>query len=193
MHIQGGEGRKSSPSGSVLPFARRGFCFVPHMNSRVFAFVILVSLLCPLAWAGGKKDVAPVISFHFESDATDNPKMIFQQAAGGKMRFFGRTPDVNSKDIAAFAPFPSDDGGYGVLFVLKEHAGKRLAALTNANQGRFILSILNGRVVDGVQIDKPVEDGKLVVWKGVTLADIALLDESLPRVGQDPKKKKKKD
>lgn len=157
---------------------------------------VLMLLFCagfPLsAHAGGKKEPAASISFHMEGDPTDNPKMIFQQQAGGRMRVFSRTPDVASKDIMSFAPFPSDAGDYGIMVVLKEHAARRVSALTNASQGRFLISRLNGRVVDGVLIEKPVEDGKLVIWKGATLQDIALLDESFPRIGQEGKKKKKK-
>lgn len=107
------------------------------------------------------------------------------------MRIFTRVPEVSTKDILSFAPFPADDGSYGILISLKDHAAKRLAAVTNIGQNRYLISMLNGRVVDGVLIDKPVEDGKLVIWKGATLADIAILDESYPRIGQEGKKKKK--
>ncbi len=80
----------------------------------------------------------------------------------------------------------------GTRIQLKEHAARRLEATTNMGQGRFMVSRLNGRVVDGVKIDKPVVDGKMVIWKGVTLADIAVLDESYPRIGKEGEKKKKK-
>ena len=49
---------------------------------------------------------------------------------------------------------------------------------------------VNGRVVDGVTIDKQISDGYLVVWKRVTLADITLFDKELTRAGADGKKKK---
>jgi hypothetical protein len=163
------------------------------MNLRTFLTLssLVLSGFIPSAHASGKKDIPATASFHLETDATDNPRMIFQQAAGGKMRTFTRVPEVSTKDILSFAPFPADDGSYGILFSLKDHAAKRLAAVTNMGQGRYLLAQLNGRVADGVLIDKPVEDGKLVIWKGGTLADIAILDESYPRIGQEGKKKKK--
>ena len=164
------------------------------MNFRIFSCIAFLCLLASLPWAhaSGKKDVPATVSFHMETDPTDNPRMTFQQAAGGKMRTFTRVPEVSTKDVLSFAPFPADDGSYGLLFTFKEHSARRLAAVTNIAQGRYLLSRLNGRVVDGVLIDKPVEDGKLVVWKGATLADIAILDESFPRIGQEGQKKKKK-
>jgi hypothetical protein len=164
------------------------------MNLRIlFTLACLIPIaLLPAVHAAGKKDTPARASFHMETDPTDNPKMVFQQAAGGRMRTFTRVPEISTNDIFSFAPFPADDGSYGILFALKDHAAKRLAAVTNMGQGRYLLSQLNGRVVDGVLIDKPVEDGKLVIWKGATLADIAILDESYPRIGQEGQKKKKK-
>jgi hypothetical protein len=49
---------------------------------------------------------------------------------------------------------------------------------------------VNGRVVDGVVIDKQIEDGFIIIWKGVTLAEINLYDKAAPRIGaKGPKKK----
>ena len=125
-----------------------------------------------------------------ETEATDNPKMIFPQMTNGQQRFFRRMPEISIKDIVSFNPFPSDAGGddYGIVFTLKPSAARRFSAVTNANQGRWLIAQLNGRVVDGVLIDKTVNDGNLVIWKGVTLADIATLDKSLPRTGEEGKK-----
>jgi len=40
-----------------------------------------------------------------------------------------------------------------------------------------------------VIIDKQVNDGFIVIWKGVTLPDVKLLDEELPRADEVNKKK----
>ncbi len=150
-----------------------------------------VLALAPAAFAGGKKENKASVTFHMQTEATDNPKMIFPQLANGQTRYFRRMPEISTKDIASFSPFPSEIGGdYGVALKLKGGAINRLAAITNANQGRWMLAQVNGRVVDGVLIDKQIEDGVLVIWKGVTLADITLLDEDLPRAGEEGKKKK---
>ena len=126
-----------------------------------------------------------------ETDVSDNPKMIFPQLANGQTRYFRRMPDVSLKDMASFNPFPSEFGGddYGIVFRLKPNAVNRFAALTNANQGRWMISQVNGRVADGFLIDRQVSDGVVVIWKGVTLADIALFDAQLPRTGEEGKKK----
>jgi hypothetical protein len=163
------------------------------MTARLATLLsLLVCALVPVAQGSGKKESKAVVSFHMETEANDNPKMIFPQLANGKTRYFRRLPEVSTKDILEFSPFPSDIGeGYGIVFKLKGEAANRLAAVTNVNQGRWMITQLNGRIVDGVLIDKQVNDGFIVIWKGATLADIALFDDSLPRIGDDGKKKKK--
>lgn len=165
------------------------------MQLRLTAvLMMLVSALAPAAFAGGKAETKVSLSFHMETEATDNPKMIFAQQANGQTRYFRRMPELTTKDVVAFNPFPSDAGGddYGIVFKLKDNAAKRLAAITNISQGRWLIAQINGRVVDGVLIDKQIDDGFVVVWKGASLADINRFDAALPRIGQDGKKKKKK-
>ncbi len=152
--------------------------------------VALLALPTPV-FATGKKENKASVTFHMETEGTDNPKMIFPQMANGQTRYFRRTSDISLKDVTAFSPFPSDGGqGYGLMLKLKPNAVNRLSALTNANQGRWLLSQVNGRPVDGVMIDKPVNDGFIVIWKGVSDADIAVLDKELPRIGAENQKKK---
>lgn len=142
--------------------------------------------------AGGNADENPAVSFHIETDHAENPKMVFPVQAGGKTRYFRRIPELGLRDVAAFRPFPGDDDAatYGVVLQLKKTAGRRLSSISNANQGRMLLAMTNGRPVDMVEIDQPVDDGFIVIWKGVTEADIRLYDESMPRIGEDKKTRK---
>jgi len=157
------------------------------------ALMVLLTVLCPAVFAAGKADNKASVSVHMETESTDNPKMIFPQDINGQKRYFRRVPEINTKDVISFSPFPSDAGGdYGVVFRLKDNAARRLSAVTAANQGRWMITMINGRAVDGVIIDKQIDDGIVVAWKGVSLADIAVLDESLPRIGEEGGKKKKK-
>jgi len=150
-----------------------------------------MALTLPLH-AGGKKGDKIQISFHMETEATGNPKMIFPQLVAGTTRYFTRMPEISSKDIVSYAPFPSSmDESYGAVFKLKDNASNRLAAITNANQGRWMIAQINGRVVDGIIIDGQVDDGRMVVWKGISLADFTIFDKEMPRTGEENKKKKK--
>lgn len=154
--------------------------------------MIFLTVICPAVWASGKADTKASVTLHMETEATDNPKMIFPHVIDGQTRYFGRMPEINTKDVVSFSPFPSDGGGdYGAMFKLKENVAGRLSAITAANQGRWLVISVNGRVVDGVIIDKQVNDGLLVAWKGLSLEDIAVLDKQMPRIGAEGQKKKK--
>lgn len=152
---------------------------------RLLAIVLLA--LCPglTAHAGGKKGDATGISFHLQADPTDNPKMIFAQMTNGQQLVYRRSPEISTKDIAAFNPFPSQDGeGYGALLQLKPSAKNRFAAITNASVNRWMVAMVNGRVVDAVIIDKQVDDGHVVIWKGIGQAEIDAFDAMVPRIGE---------
>jgi hypothetical protein len=75
---------------------------------------------------------------------------------------------------------------------LKESSGKRLTAVTTADQGKYMVCQAFGRVVDALTIDQPVNDRVIIVWKGLTLDEIRELDKVLPRIGQEKEKKEKK-
>jgi hypothetical protein len=119
--------------------------------------------------------------------------MIFPYELAGKQRYFRRMPEISSKDFVSFNPFPADDQtSYGVLIQLKESSGKRLTAVTTADQGKYMVCQAFGRVVDALTIDQPVNDRVIIVWKGLTLDEIRELDKVLPRIGQEKEKKEKK-
>lgn len=175
---------------AILLFLEMGGVLMGGMK-MLLLFAVLLAGLPGFCLAGGNKKQAVTLSFHIETEGADNPKMIFPHFVSGRERYFRRIPEVSSRDLLAFSPFPADDGAsYGVVFQLKGPATRRYAAVTNMSTGRWLLAQSNGRVVDAVLIDKPVEDGMIVVWKGITLEEIAEFDKLMPRIGQAKKKGK---
>jgi hypothetical protein len=167
------------------------FCFhdrkmcglIPVMKISTLCLIISLFGFTALGWAGGDKKNAQV-SFHVETDVSDNPKMIFPYELQGKERYFRRIPELSTSDFVAFSPFPADDqASYGALIQLKGSAGKRLNAVSTANQGKWFVCQAFGRLVDGVLIDQPVSDGVVIIWKGLTLEEIRELDKTMPRIG----------
>jgi hypothetical protein len=160
------------------------------MNLRplCLAISLIAAIIAPLH-AGGKAGDKAAVSFHLETEATDNPKMIFPQDVNGRTKYFRRVPEISVNDIVAFGPFPSGEGeDFGVAFKLKPNAARRLSAISNANQGKWMAAAVNGRVVDGVIIDKQVDDGFIIIWKGISLAEINQYDKLVPRIGAEKKK-----
>ncbi len=168
----------------------RWMWFHPGMKF-VTSLLVLAALLsyAPPASAGGNKGKAAQISFHIETEETDNPKMMFPHQMFGKQRFFRRLPEISSSDLVAFNPFPAEDqASYGAVFQLKDTARRRLAAVTANNIGRWLVCQAFGRIVDGVLVDDPVDDGVIVVWQGLTLEEIAEIDKVMPRIGETKKR-----
>lgn len=163
--------------------------FDPRMRFTANAVAALAFVfLAGGAMAGGNKGKQVDISFHIETEASDNPKMIFPHEVMGKQRFFRRMPEVSSNDYVAFTPFPAEDqASYGVILQLKDNARRRLAAVTQISSGKWLACKAFGRIVDGVLVEDTVDDGVVVVWKGLTLAEIGQMDEMIPRIGEKKK------
>lgn len=159
------------------------------MNFRLSELVLFVLFtLCIPANAAGKKAPPASISFHLEGSAAEAPKFAreFNTLAG--TRYFRKVPEVSSKNIQACSPFPADDDRtYGMVFKLNAQGSKRLNEVTTMHQGKLLLSLVNGQPLGVVRIDKPVNDGILVIWTGITQQEVKLYDQIAPRIGEDPK------
>ncbi|MGJ8724336.1 MAG: hypothetical protein ACSHYB_07255 [Roseibacillus sp.] len=155
--------------------------------------ILAVWLLCCLSlMAGSKKDEKLVVQFNLQGAETDGPKMSVPQEVAGARVFFRLSPEISTHDIESFRPFPADDGySYGVMLKLTRTGAQRLAATTNANQGKLLMARINGRPLDVVEIDRTVNDGLLVIWQGVTVKEISMADKMMPRIGQSVKEWKK--
>lgn len=156
--------------------------------------LLLILLFFPGAlMASGKKTPPASISFHMEAHAAEAPRFARKVKTLAGEKYFRKIPEVSSKDIVAFSPFPADDKRtYGLVFKLNAQASRRLQSATNMNRGKLLLALVNGQALGVVTIDKPVTDGMLVIWNGVQLNEIKLYDQVAPRIGEDEKQWKKR-
>lgn len=155
--------------------------------------LMLLLLLPGVLLANGKKAPPASVSFHMEGAAAEAPKFARKVNTLAGQRFFRKVPEISSKDIVAFSPFPADDKRtYGIVFKLNPQAARRLQAATTMNRGKLLLALVNGQALGVVRIDKPVTDGLLVIWSGVQLKEIKLYDQIAPRIGEDRKAWKKR-
>lgn len=158
---------------------------------RSLAIAFAVALLPGALLGAGKKAPDLTVSFHLQAEP--GSRQVFKQLTAGKEVLFNKSAEIATKDIQAFSPFPSEDGqSYGVVFQLNKVAAGRLRSLSTAHQGKLLLAVVNGQVRDAVVIDKPVVDGLIVVWKWISLAEIKLADQHIPRIGEDMKTWKKR-
>jgi len=154
-----------------------------HLRIGMFTLTALLAL-SPSSYGSALKKDKAAISFHVEAQKSDNPKMVFPLTTQGQKRVFSRVPDFMLKDMASFRPFPSKNGEnlFGTVIYLKPYAAKRLSMISNANQGRWLAAKVNGRTVDALIINDQINDGTLVIWDNLTLADLATMEKAMPRV-----------
>ncbi|MBT8036193.1 MAG: hypothetical protein KJO21_01495 [Verrucomicrobiae bacterium] len=157
--------------------------------------LILLTLLLTSAAviASGKKTPPASISFHMEGSISEGPKFVRKVNTLADERHFRKVPEVSTKDIVGFSPFPADDKlTYGIVFKLNAKATRRLMVATTMNQGKLLLALVNGQPLGVVRIDKPVKDGLLVIWSGIKPEEIKLYDKLAPRIGEDAQVWKKR-
>lgn len=129
-----------------------------------------------------KDDDKVVITVHSQGTDMDSPKTIFRRPVGGRNTIFKILPEFSTKSVAAFHPFPADDGTFGVALKLDFKGTQALDIVTRMRQGEVLISMVNGTVVDYVVINKPVHDGLFTIWRGFPEELIASMEEKYPRI-----------
>lgn len=137
-----------------------------------------------------------MVTFHLQGEEGEGKKIAVPEMVAGRQVFFRLAPEISHNNVAAFRPFPAEDGySYGIVLQMNDVGRQRLASVTNANKGALLLARLNGRPLDVLKIDQGINDGFIVIWQGVTAQEIAMADSMMPRIGESLKewKQKKKD
>lgn len=161
--------------------------------SRFFIILLMVcyAVLPSVCHANGKKTEVR-ISFHLEVDSSSGKNLSFPYEVAGRPRFFSKSSVLSHKDFIAFSTFPAADGTYGAKFLIEPRAAKRFYHVMRAARGQLLLSQVNGRFIDVTEVDVPVEDQTIVIWRGITNEEIAKYDELLPRIADLEKENRKR-
>ena len=150
-------------------------------------FAILFGSSC---FAGGNKTKGLVITFHVEAEETDNPKFITPVKLGSEHRqyFFSKVPTFSDRDVKWFYPFTAADGvSYGAAFRLHDHSATELKAVTLTNQGKLLGLRCSDAPLQAVLIDRPIEDGFIVVWSGLQQRHLEEFRKKFPHVDDIPR------
>lgn len=163
----------------------------------VIAF-LFSAILFTTAALGSGKSASAYIGIHVEGDRTDGPKMVRPNVINGKEHFFRISPEVVTRHFEAFHAFVAEDGAtYGVALRMNGEGLRAMQVMVSLNQGRLARTIVNGRALDIIRVDRPGEDGYFIVWGGLGPEDLKLFSKKLKRLdsgvpGEDVKKEKKK-
>ncbi len=152
---------------------------------------LLAAGLGMLTLGGASKQSAPLaVRFHAEANANDTSTFAMPVNLGGdppRQVVVERIPSISERDIVAVFPFPARGGGsFGVEFQLGDHGRLTLQNLTVAHRGGLIVTMVNGRPLVPLTVDRMVADGLIVVPYGFTERETRELEETFPHVGQPP-------
>ncbi len=149
----------------------------------VCALTLILTLSA--VYAGGKRYHLYLCKFHLEGDIGDNPKFMIPVSLGSERRtyHFNKIPSFTDADIAWFYPFNAENGlSYGAAFRLKDHAATELTALSRTNPGKLLGLTVGDAPVAAVRIDRPVDDGVIVMWEGLQPSHLQEFQKRFPHV-----------
>lgn len=149
---------------------------------RLFTAFLVLAASGMTACSTFKKDPEVVITVHSQGNDMDSQKTIFRRVISGQEIIFKIIPEFSNESVSAFHPFPADDGTYGVALKLDFKGTNALDIVTRMRRGERLMTLVNGTLVDWVQIDKPVTDGIFTVWRGIPEELIAVMDKKFPRI-----------
>jgi hypothetical protein len=150
------------------------------MKKAVFAI-----LACCVFCTGMSKKPKFTITVHAEGAPEDNPRMIFGESVSGQKMIFKISPEFSQLNVAAFQPFPASDGnGNGVALKLDFRGTNALEMATRDRVGQLLLTKVNGKSCDLLNIDRPVTDGIFTIWSGVSDEVIKEMTKKYPLISQ---------
>ena len=135
--------------------------------------------------AGGNKSKGILVTVHLEAPEEDYPKFAGPAKLGSESRqyFFRKIPEYTDDHIAWFYPFVSQDGkSFGAAFKLKETKIGALRALTTQHQGKLLGIRIPNAPYNALLIDKPIDDGILVFWEGLSKVHLEAFEKKFPHV-----------
>ncbi|MCB1232054.1 MAG: hypothetical protein KDN19_17430, partial [Verrucomicrobiae bacterium] len=122
-----------------------------------------------------------------EASADEAPKFATPVKMGSEMRqyYFKRVPTFTDRDVAYFYPFISQDGStFGAGLKLTPKATEALKAHSLTHQGKLLGIRVSNAPYTAVMIDRPVDDGVIVIWQGLAKAHLKAFEKRFPHVEQ---------
>lgn len=140
--------------------------------------LVLAPAFAPSVRAGDGKQ-KHTFAFHEEGNEKDGEKRVFPYSVAGERKFFKMSPTITHLDFDGFVPFRAEGGTFGAAFVLNRHGALKLDQLSTGRQGTSVVASVDMQPVDVMQIDRPIKDGVIVLWKGLGPEHIQYLEKEL--------------
>ncbi len=151
--------------------------------------LMLTALLTATALCNGKKTPPMTVSFHVETTGLSSKELTFRQDTSLGPKDFEKVPLLQTTDFIAANPFasPDDKNSYGVIFQMKPVVANRFQHLSNLHRGKYLIAMVNGRVIDLIRINQTNPDDKICIWRNVNLHEVHALNAIVPKIGEEEK------
>jgi hypothetical protein len=162
-------------------------------------FRIVLAVLAFGASAFGMSQ-KPKVSLRFHPEVNPNDGGSFAMPV--KLHYhrreahLSRVPAVSEREIKAIYPFAADDGTWGCHFQFNDQGRLRLETMSSQQMNTalvlFVATKMGQHQVIDMLIDRPVTNGALTVPRGLTAAEVVVMKEQFPVLGEVKGKGKKK-
>ncbi len=163
---------------------------MPGMTRLLLPCALLILALTLMG--SSKRDATALISIHLETSQEEYPKFAEAVKMGEPARqyFFQRSPLLTDRDVVWFYPFIAEDNTYGTAFQLNRRGAEMLKrisldpAFSGKLLGVYVMPLSNKvpAVESYLQIDRPVSDGIVVIWKGLSDKHLRVFAKRYPNV-----------
>lgn len=124
-----------------------------------------------------------LITTHSQTDQVEQPSAIMKLPIGGQEMTFKKVPEFSQRSISGFEPFEAENNdGYGVVLQLDTKGRTALDLASRQYHGMTFLTMVRGLPIDLIEIDKPITDGKFIIWRGLSKETIDEMDKFYPRI-----------
>jgi len=147
--------------------------------------LLLVAASSGSSFGAGQQSGRHLITMHLEGDETETTKFVTPVKLGTEHRqyFFRKIPEFTDRDIQWFYPFTAPDGvSYGAAFKLRQSAANRLRDVTLVNHGKLFALRCSDAMLQAVVIDRPIDDGVVVVWQGLQQRHLKEFRKRFPHI-----------
>jgi hypothetical protein len=154
------------------------------MGMRTLCVLALCLILAVTEGFGKQRHCTFRVHAQANPQDTDTFSTAARARSSGKEVAIEKMPWITEHDVAAFSPYPAQDGTYGALLQLDEHGRVVLDTLSIERRGGFLFVFVNGRLITELQIDKRVSDGKIYIPSGLSASDIESMKKEWRLIGQ---------
>ena len=138
------------------------------MRVALIALLAPATLLSPdLSLAvGGRPKVSFRIHFEVSPNLPEKQRITYQLQKPNIEVTVSKFPEIWEKHLVGAEALPGNPGA--VLFYFDDHGKRVLMFLTEANKGRRMVVVVNGRAVFAPTVDATLPNGQLVVPSGIS-------------------------